>query len=448
MVSGLLEVTDPRSHDPFARHEHRASLGDLVESFVGTSYAETTAALTAVRALVPDELVKARIGRELERRRHPMPAWLTALAHAQVEPDVWLLTHVLGDGDDYLFGVTLPSGHPLSALVYVDHNLGTVVKDAFLVPEPLEDLALKVGTTMDDPDQSLTRTDPATARAVVEAALEDGSRLYPPPTSDSWPMCRPLVEWMLRQLPSGGTAPERKEWSEEETAAIAADFFASRFGAPLDHDDERSLLDSVLWFGTGYGTGDPFRWSPVTVEILLDDWFPRKVVAEPSCLTKLPDVVRAFIRYCHERQGIRVALTVETLAAVDHHEPESRGSSARPGRRVRRRFWPRCSNHRRTTETTSARARSCWRASIARSAVGCSCRTSTPPRWRTSRSSGPESPRTSGRRSVRCSMPVTGAPRSVDPHRLYTSMGLGAPDLLTSERRAGIIAARDRWMDE
>ena len=70
---------------------------------------------------------------------------------------MWFLTHVLGDGDDYLFGSTLPTGQALSALVYVDHNLGTVVKDAFVVPEPLEDLALKVGTTIEDPDQSLTR---------------------------------------------------------------------------------------------------------------------------------------------------------------------------------------------------------------------------------------------------------------------------------------------------
>ena len=51
VLSGLLEVTDPRSRDPFARDEQRASLADLVESFVETPYAETTAALAALRAL-------------------------------------------------------------------------------------------------------------------------------------------------------------------------------------------------------------------------------------------------------------------------------------------------------------------------------------------------------------------------------------------------------------
>lgn len=91
---------------------------------------------------------------------------------------------------------------------------------------------------------------------------------------------------MLRRLPTGGTAPGRHEWSDRETAAVAADFFASRFGAPLDQPDERHLLDTLLWFGTGYATGDPFSWSPVTVEMLLDDWAPRKAVADPAYLAK------------------------------------------------------------------------------------------------------------------------------------------------------------------
>ncbi len=322
VVSGFLEVTDPRSRDPFARDEQRAGRDDLVESFVGTPYAETTAALTAIRALVAEEVLAARIGRELERRRHPMPDWLKVLGQARLDPDVWFMTHVLGDGDDYLLGVTLPSGEALSALVYVDHNMGTVVKDAFVVPEPLEDLAIKVGTLIDDPDQSLTRTDPAVARAVIEAAIDSGSTLYPPLTSDSWPMCRPLVEWMVRMLPTGGLAPEPKEWSPEETAAFAGEFFASPFGEPMDREDERNLLESVLWFSTGYATGDPWRWSPVTVEMLLADWFPRKVIAEPAYLAKLPELLRAYVRYCHDRNGIRSDLTEETLSAVDQYEPE------------------------------------------------------------------------------------------------------------------------------
>lgn len=322
VVSGFLEVSDPRSRNPFDREQPRTTLDDLLESLLDAPFAETTAALTAMRVLVPDELTAARIARALQPRTHPLPAWLNALGQARVEPEVWFLTHVLGDGDDYLLGVTLPTGHTLSALIYIDHNLGGVVKDAFVVPDTLEDLAIKLGRTMPDPDQSLTRTDPATARAVIARAIKHGSRLYPPPQSDTWPMCRPVIEWMLRLLPDGGLAPEIKEWTEAETEAIAEDFFGGPFGAPLDRADERDLLYNILWFATSYATGDPLRWSPVTVELLLADWVPRKILADPAHLAKLPNLLRAYIRHCHDQLGIRSELTDETLAAVDAYEPD------------------------------------------------------------------------------------------------------------------------------
>ncbi|WP_434080521.1 hypothetical protein [Sanguibacter sp. Z1732] len=75
-VSSLMAATLP--HDPFA--EAPVSLAELVETFIGTPYAETTAALTIIQALTEDDLLAGRIGRELTRRRHPMPHWLTGLA--------------------------------------------------------------------------------------------------------------------------------------------------------------------------------------------------------------------------------------------------------------------------------------------------------------------------------------------------------------------------------
>lgn len=322
MVSGLLEVSGPRSRGPFAETEERVTLDDLVESFIEASYAETTAALTAIRAMTSDEVLAARIGRELSTRGQPLPDWLTGLDRARIEPEVWFMTHVLGDGDDYLVGVTLPSGYSLSALVYVDHNLGTVVKDAFVVPRPLRELSDIMTQTITDPDQKMSLVDPAVARAVVEEAINDGALFYPPMESDSWPMCRPIVEWMLRMLPAGAALPERREWTDDDRQALADAFFDSSFAAGLDDPDKRDLLESLLWFGTDYGPGDPLRWSPVNVEIALSDWFPRKIVAEPAFLSQLPDLLRAFIRYSHSERGIRSSLTAETLAAVEEWEPQ------------------------------------------------------------------------------------------------------------------------------
>lgn len=323
VASGLMAVLDPRTTDQFGeigRGDH-PDLGELVDSFIGVARPETTAALTVFRALVPDQLLTTRITRELARRRHRLPRWLTALAEAHAEPEVWRLSHVLGDGDDYLVGATLPSGDRLAALVYVDHNDGTLVSDAVVAPESVAELFDEITAQITD-GQSLTRVDPATARAILEEAIDLSARTVPPPESDSWPVVRPLVEWLLRLLPDGGSVPLRREWSEEEFAALTEDFFASRFGSGLDDRDRRGLLASVLLFGTDTGPGDPLRWSEVNVAILLLEWFPRKIVAASSYLSLLPDLLRGFIRYAHHRQGIQPELTTEVVTAVDEAEPQ------------------------------------------------------------------------------------------------------------------------------
>jgi hypothetical protein len=128
---------------------------------------------------------------------------------------------------------------------------------------------------------------------------------------------------MVGLLPGGGTGYERPEWTPTQRQELAEQFLASPFAADLTVDDDlRELLDDVLWFGTDYGPGDPLRWSPVAVEILLADWIPRKIVAGVPSLTQAPDLLRAFIRFSHAERGIRSELTAETLAAVDELEDE------------------------------------------------------------------------------------------------------------------------------
>lgn len=231
--------------------------------------------------------------------------------------------HVLGDGDNVMIEVNLPGGGALSVVVYIDHNLGTLVKDAFVVAEPLDTLVEHMrSVTGPDPDTTWNDLDPAQARARVAEAAELAAITFPPLESDTWPACRPLVEWALRMLPEGGTGYQRPDWDDQALDELTERFFGSPFGAGLDDADHRGLLGSLLWFGTDYGPGDPLRWSPVAVEILLADWIPRKIVADAAYLAKAPALLRAFIRFCHHERGIRAGLTDDTLAAVDAFEPD------------------------------------------------------------------------------------------------------------------------------
>jgi uncharacterized protein DUF6398 len=321
-VSCLLAAIDPRGQNRLERAENPqpVTLPQLLESFVDVVLPETTALLAAIAELGPDELTRARARRALSARPHPLPDWLAGLGDTSVYRAVGG-SHVLGDGDSVLLAARMP-GHELTAVIYIDHNLGTVVKDAFPAPSPVSDVVGCMREAMDDPDVRFADIGLADARARVAQAIELGAITFPPFETETWPASRPLTEWLLRLLPEGGTGYARPRWTKAAKTKLANRFFGSQFGRQLDDRDHRDLLDQFLWFGTDYGPGDPLRWSPVAVEILLADWIPRKIAASPQYLSKAPALLRGFIRFCHAEREIRPALTEQTLAAVDKHEPE------------------------------------------------------------------------------------------------------------------------------
>ena len=321
-VSGLMTVADPRMRNPLSQEEEPGvTLDILVDSFVEIDYAETTAALSVIRALTADDLLSARIVKALRGRSQPMPRWLDRLEALSVSRVVEL-THIQGDGDDYFLESKLPTGEMLTAMVYVDHNMGGIVKDAFVIPDTYDAVQAVFQTRAADPDTTFSDVEPAETRAIITDAIDRAARTLPQPETDTWPICRPLIEWLVRDLPAGGSVPDLREWSEDELTALRDDFFASPYGKALDMPDERELMEVLTWFGSGYGPGDPLRWSPVNVEILLVDWIPRKIIAETTYLAKAPALLRCFIEYCHDRRGISRELTTETRAAVAQWEPE------------------------------------------------------------------------------------------------------------------------------
>ena len=331
-VSSMLTLLDPREYG-FGRQdgEPRWTLRELVDMFLDVDRIETSALLAVIAELASDDLLAARIRRELAERADRLPEWLERLDEAEVYA-AQEMVHVLGDGDNIHLAVRFTGGSELTVVVYIDHNMGTLVKDAFVVPQSMAELEGLGRAMIDDPDTAWRDLGLADARARVTEAIERGAMTLPPFETDTWPVCRPIVEWLTRRMPSGGVGYERPEWSEQERQRLADRFFASPFGALLDDADHHHLLESVIWFGSDYGPGDPLRWSAVAVEIILEDWIPRKIVADASYLSKAPDLLRAFVRYCHAERGIRAELTRDTLAAIDLYEPDYQRTirSARP----------------------------------------------------------------------------------------------------------------------
>ncbi|MDQ2796395.1 MAG: DUF6398 domain-containing protein [Actinomycetota bacterium] len=298
----------------------QVTLADLVDSFVDIEIAETTAALHAIAALVPDELMAARLSRVLSTRRQPVPDMVRGLADVTVTAAV-LMHDPLGDGDDVLLGLTWPSGSRATFLVYIDHNLGTLVKDAFLIPETdeavverLREIAAEQGH-----DPSFVLLDVADARARLTEALDADPEADGAPPTETWPACRPLLTMLMRGMPEGGVGHEWPELGDQEAQDLADEFLGSPEGLDLDLDQGEVDDDIAAYLvdfvrDTMRGAN---RWSPVSVEIALISYFASSVAEPPEVLERVPSVLRQFIRFAHRLQRVDPRLTSETLAAVD-----------------------------------------------------------------------------------------------------------------------------------
>jgi hypothetical protein len=140
-----------------------------------------------------DELLQRRVSAAAAGRGHDLPEWVTALGQSRPTGPGLQIAHVLGDGDNVLLGVGVPGGHEITLTIYIDHNLGTLVKDAFFVPGPTRALADQMMAVADnDPDTTVTELDPADARARVSrpssSARSPSHRWSPTPG-------RPAAPW-------------------------------------------------------------------------------------------------------------------------------------------------------------------------------------------------------------------------------------------------------------
>jgi hypothetical protein len=319
-ASTFVELLRARPANATAPSRHM-SPPEIIESFIGVDNRETTGLLTALALMLDDEVAVARMKRELERRVHHLPRWLRMLATMKVE-GVWEMVDPLGDGDNHLLGIRFESGHAMTAIVYIDHNMGTVVKDAFLLPASIDDV-ITHSRELAEPGVTLAPLDPAIARRRIEDAIRQWESTIPVTENDTWPACRAAVEWMIRSLPTGGTGYTRPDWSDADRRELAVRFFLSPIGSPLaawrEHHD---LVHYLIDFACETSSGDPMRWSAVSVEIVLVDWFPSTVVLDLDELERLPEVLRAFVRFAHGERAVAPELTAEALANVDRYEGE------------------------------------------------------------------------------------------------------------------------------
>lgn len=250
---------------------------------------------------------------ELRAEGAQRPAWaslpeLTFLG-------AWKGTELLGDQDLIILGFQYDDEPAESFQLMIDHNLG-LLKDATLLPVPPPELIAKWREHTDEISFQPIASQQAANEIAAPLAHSDVLWLDPP-WSDDFRAHRGLLRTRLRLLP-GPAVVERPEPPDDEfRQVVVAEFMRSAEAANLE---DRALSEVVasrlVDFRIDLGDGDVLRWSPIVVEMLLADWYPRKTLPEEGEVKLVPNVLRAWIRYAGGRRKLPDALIRETLDAV------------------------------------------------------------------------------------------------------------------------------------
>jgi hypothetical protein len=266
---------------------------------------------------------------ELSGKGVQPPDWASPLRLAFL--GAWKGTELLGDQDLIILGFRYLEEPAESFQLMIDHNLG-VLKDAVLLPVPPHDLiaAWRERTQ----EISFRPIDSHHASKEIAAPLAQSDALWlDPPWSDDFRAHRGLLRTRLRLLPASTVEDRPEPPSEEFRQNMLAEFMRSPEAASLqDRDLSEIVASRLIDFRIDFGDGEVFRWSPIVVEMLLADWYPRKTVPDDGEVERVPEVLRVWIRYAGRRRQLPEALVRETLDAVDEWLPEFENGMADTGR--------------------------------------------------------------------------------------------------------------------
>jgi hypothetical protein len=302
----------------------------LVEAIAMAGGPGALTALTAIAAVDDAEL--GMVARKLAERIQPdesVPSWLSEVGEAQIVGAAAMREDIFDDGATMLLEARHPGGEVHAIGVYIDNNLGVMAKD-ILLANSIEAVAeIMEKNPQDDGRLRLEPVDPPRAAAEIRAALGLTDMTLGAPVSEDFAALRALALLRSDETPGIAEAPERDEIAPEERDALRDEFLASAEGREFEPDGDGAYAVSLaIDFCCGYVDGRPLRWSPVTVELFMADWVPRKVIAGDELFEVLPAALDAWVRFAGRKRGTPAWAIELTREAI----PRWRGEMEQAGR--------------------------------------------------------------------------------------------------------------------
>ena len=240
----------------------------------------------------------------------PDPTWAGDLRTVR-HVGSWAYGDVFGDQTSVLLAFDRPA-RPHGVMVLVDHTLGGIAKDAFVV----DDADATLGDMRANTDETawvreLTDVDAATLLVPAFAATDAGREL---PLGEDFRDTRAFAVARLRLLPEPpAVLPRRPEDPEP-----LAEAFLTSDARPRDLDadvvaDCARLVARLM----AEIDGQPARVSPGKLELLLDEYLPEVLDEDDPEWEVLPTVLRAWVGWAAERAGLSASARAVLDEAAD-----------------------------------------------------------------------------------------------------------------------------------
>jgi hypothetical protein len=247
-----------------------------------------------------------------------VPRWIEKIGESEIVGAAVISEPVFDDARTVLLESRDPDGETMAVGVLIDRNLGGLAKDVLLA-ESIEQVAGAMGrhSTGEEAELELEPIEPGVAAGLIRAAIARTDMTWDPPVAGDFWSGRALALLRVDQTPHAVEPPEPTELSSEERDRLRDEFLSSPEGREFAPDgDEAWVASLAIDFCAGYTDGDPLRWSPVVVELFMADWIPRKVLATPELLDRLPAALDARVRFAARRRGIPKWAANETRESI------------------------------------------------------------------------------------------------------------------------------------
>ncbi|MGW6201439.1 hypothetical protein ACWF0M_35195 [Kribbella sp. NPDC055110] len=268
------------------------------------------------------------------RTQDEVPEWVTRIAGFRLTSAI-VSEDITGDGLSVVLDYD-DEQHPHTVVVFIDNNLGAIIKDVFVGP-PVD----RVLEAYERGGRVTIRTvRPPIAAGIILQALGETRDYDDPPVSEDFEFFTGLLVNRLTQMPERPVRPPvRPLMTPRQREQLVEEFLESRYAVGLP-DDAADIARLWVDHAVDHTVGGPQRVSGVLVELFLAHWLPRKVLADSTYFDAVPVVVKAWLEFAGERTHLPLDTVDEAVDAVDVWLPALEAAAmidpvgSKPGERV------------------------------------------------------------------------------------------------------------------